>query len=134
MEISTEQRGQITALAQKYKLKLVLLFGSQATGLTHSKSDVDIGVLGEGPISFDDRLSITGDLYTIFKRGDVEIADLRTSPPLLQREATMEGIVLYESGPNIFERFLMFAQKNFFETKPLRDIQNKRLARYLVTT
>ena len=38
MEIDREK---IKSVAQKYDLEFVVLFGSQATGQTHSKSDID---------------------------------------------------------------------------------------------
>jgi len=44
MEINREK---IEKIAKKYNLELMVLFGSQATGQTHSRSDVDLGVISK---------------------------------------------------------------------------------------
>ena len=44
-------KPQIKELAEKYGLKLVMLFGSQASGKTHKESDVDFAFTADEYIS-----------------------------------------------------------------------------------
>lgn len=131
MEITQEQLKKIKELAHKHELKLVLLFGSQVAGLTHKQSDVDIAVLGHHMlVSSRERFDLEEAFKHIFNRADVEVVDLRTSPPLLQRNATSEGRILYEEHEGDFANFQIFAMKHFMEMKPLRDIMNERLREF----
>lgn len=49
MEIDREK---IKEVAEKYDLEFVVLFGSQATGQTHQKSDVDLGVISRSEVDW----------------------------------------------------------------------------------
>ena len=132
MEISQEQKTTIATIAKQFRLRLLLLFGSQATGLTHAKSDVDIAVLAERPLDeLDIRDALNEALMRVFRRSDVELVDLRRAPPLLQRDATAEGRLLFEEKPGVYDRFQLFAMKHFMETKPLRDLRRARLREFL---
>ena len=73
-------KSQIKELAEKHGLSLVVLFGSQATGATHPKSDVDIAVLGS--VNFD-RSKLLDDLGEIFQRDDIEIVNMAESSPTM---------------------------------------------------
>src|SRR3990167_4676309 len=87
MEFTEIQRQEIAKMAEKYGLSLVVLFGSQATGKTHARSDIDIGVAKYHP-SWDSGntlplIPVEDTLSEIFRRDDVEVVDLYTiSPPM----------------------------------------------------
>jgi len=128
MEISQEQREKIAELAERYQLRLVLLFGSQATGLTHPQSDVDIGFLAERPIEdYTTRFNMEEEVRHIFNRGDLELVDLSATTPLLQRNASRDGVLLYESEKGNFVRFQVIALRQFIETAPLRRLRHERI-------
>ncbi|HDK81390.1 MAG TPA: nucleotidyltransferase domain-containing protein, partial [Nitrospirae bacterium] len=44
-------KPEVRKIAEKYRLPLVLLFGSQVSGRTHPQSDVDIAFLSEKRMS-----------------------------------------------------------------------------------
>ena len=54
MDIMTK-KNEMAEIAEKYGLDFIVLFGSQATGRTHPKSDVDIG-LHSSPYSYQSKL------------------------------------------------------------------------------
>ena len=54
MELTKEQKEKIRKIAEKYHLKLVLLFGSFANGKHREDSDLDIAVLGSREVFFNE--------------------------------------------------------------------------------
>ncbi len=44
---------EVAKVAEKHDLKLMVLYGSQATGKAKEKSDIDIAVLGKKSISYE---------------------------------------------------------------------------------
>ena len=114
-------------IAEKYNLSFVALFGSQATGRTHQKSDIDIAVIRKQLISFDDRMKIIGDFSDALKREDVEVVDLATVSPTLMYVVVRDGKLLYEEKENVFLNWKLYAIKIWMETAWLRDLSRKSL-------
>ena len=101
-----------------------MLFGSQATGRTHLKSDIDVGVMSK---SVFDLSALTFDLCELFKRPDVEVIDLTRASPTLWHAIIRDGKLLYERVPNLFFKFKIYATKIWMETKWLRDRRDQKL-------
>ncbi len=114
----------ITAFAEKYELDFVVLFGSQATGKTHSKSDVDIAVIKRGEINVA-RLAV--ECEKIFKREDVEVISLSGASPTLMRAVYKDGILLYEKEPGTYLRWRVYAAKIWMDTEWLRRMRDRKL-------
>ena len=127
MIITDEIKRRIRRLAKKHRLSLVVLFGSQATGRTHAKSDVDIAVLGKGKI---DRLQIGVDLDKVFGRDDVEIVDLGTASPTLMYVMVEDGQTLYEKTHGTFFVWKLYAIRTWLETAWLRVMRDKKLIQW----
>jgi len=109
MIITDDIKQRIADLAQKYGLDLVVLFGSQATGRTHPKSDVDIGYLSDQALDYQKEFAIQEDLFRLFRRTDVELVNLSRISPVMKKLVSDEGVVLYEREPGLFARFSMYA-------------------------
>jgi len=114
-------------IGKKYGLSFVALFGSQATGRTNQKSDIDIAVIRKQPINFDDRLKIIGDFSDMLKREDVEVVDLASASPTLMYVVVRDGKLLYEEKENDFLNWKLYAIKIWMETAWLRDMSRKSL-------
>ncbi len=84
-------KPQIKELAERYGLSLVVLFGSQATGATHPKSDVDIAVLSTQTFDRDKRHD---GFWDIFKRDDVEMVNMGTASPTMMYVLIRDGKAL----------------------------------------
>ena len=121
MEIDREK---IKAVAEKYDLEFVVLFGSQATGQTHPKSDVDIGVISRSEINW---LSLIGDFYSLFRREDVEVVNLAMASPTLWRAMVRDGKLLYEKKEGSYRRWKIYAWKIWLDTSHLRQSRDQRL-------
>lgn len=114
-------------IAKKHNLKLIVLFGSQATGRVHEKSDIDIAVLGSKAISFDEKLKLIGDFSNVLKREDVEVVDLATASPTLLYVVVENGKTIYEEAPDAFLEWKLYAITVWMETAWLRNLRNKKL-------
>ncbi len=121
---------KIAALARKHKLRLVVLFGSQATGKIHPKSDIDVGYVASPDLNFEASLDAANDLRELLGREDVEFVNMRKISPLLRKIISDEGILLYEDTPGTFVQFKMYAFKKYIETKPLRELRYKSLRKF----
>ncbi len=113
-------KNKIAEIAEKHGLALVVLFGSQATGHTHKKSDVDVGFLSPRDIDYRESYDISIALARIFKNPDVELVNLSNVSPDLKKQVADHGIVLFEENGSVFDVFSMYANRLYMETKPLR--------------
>jgi predicted nucleotidyltransferase len=117
-------KPQIAEVAQKYNLDFVVLFGSQATGRTHPKSDVDIGVISHGEV---DRLKLMNEMDKILGREDVTVVDLGMASPTLMRAIVVDGKLLYERERAMFLKWKFYAIRTWMETDWLRRLARKNL-------
>ena len=106
-----------------------MLFGSQSTGLTHIKSDVDIAVLADHPLNPYEIAECAYAFSIALQRPDIEIVDLQHTSPLLMK-AVAHGTVLFESAPHLFSQFQMYAFKRFVEAKPLYALRRTSLKQF----
>src|SRR3989338_4320062 len=121
-------------LADKYKLSIVLIFGSRASGKTHSGSDIDIAYLSSVSLSLEDESRLSLDLADILKTNLIDLVSIRASSPLLLKEIADNAVVLYESEKSLFSEFRIYSFKKYFESKRLFELRSdylkKRLGQY----
>jgi len=87
-------KDKIKLIAEKYGLKLVVLFGSTAKGNTHQKSDLDLAFY---PIKKVNEQKVYEEFVHLFRRADLDLVNLRdTHNHLLRYQILSQGIVLYE--------------------------------------
>ena len=90
LEKNLEQ--EILALAKKYGLHKVVLFGSRARGTNRPRSDIDLAVSGGDVLRFS--LAVEEETWTLLCFDVVDLAE-RHSPEFLA-EIERDGVVLYE--------------------------------------
>ena len=84
--------NEISALAQKYNIRKVILFGSRARGDFSQTSDIDLAVSGGNIARFS--LDLDEETSTLLK---YDIVDLeRAMQPELRESIKKEGKTLYE--------------------------------------
>ncbi len=120
-------KPKIAEVAIKHGLDFVVLFGSQATGRTHPKSDVDVGVISKGKF---DIVRVMTDLDNAFGRTDVTAVDLSRASPTLMRAIVVDGKLLYEREPALFLRWKFYAIWVWMDTAWLRKLGQKRLVEW----
>jgi len=81
--ISCHQKRLFKKIAKKYKIKLLLMFGSQVNKKTHRLSDFDIGVLFEkNQFSFEKYSRLLNGLQEIFPEKEIDLAIINNADPL----------------------------------------------------
>ena len=76
------------------RFRIVILFGSVARGDIKRESDIDVAVLAEPRLTFDELLRVTGELEDLCRgRVDViQIPEIYETSPAVAFEITREGI------------------------------------------
>lgn len=124
-------KSQIASVAKKHQLDMVVLFGSQATGKTHPKSDVDIGFTASRSMELKELFGIEIDICKALGREDVEFVNLEKISPTMKKVIGDDGILLYEKFPGSFILFKLYAFKLYVETKFLRDLRYQSLQKFI---
>lgn len=87
-------KKQLQTIAKKYKLRILVLFGSQATEQTHKESDIDLAFISSKKIN-DEKLY--QEICQILHREDIDLVNLAKTHNLYTRyEILSTGIALYE--------------------------------------
>lgn len=92
--------GDLREVLGRHPVRLALLFGSAATGETHSRSDLDIAI--EFEESVDDvsgaYMALLADLSSAVGRNDVDLSLVRDLKPRVGLAACSQGTRLIGSG------------------------------------
>ena len=120
-------KEKVKEIAQKYGLSFVALFGSQATGKTHQKSDIDIAYLSKNDLGLERESNLIFDLSAIFRNENIDLLNLKNAKPLLYYGVFKNCRVIFEKTPLTFQTLRAYAFKKYVETKPLYEERFKRL-------
>ncbi|RLC38237.1 hypothetical protein DRH27_02780 [Candidatus Falkowbacteria bacterium] len=98
MKITSEIKKKLSQIAKKYNLKLIILFGSFASGKTHKESDLDIAIQYKrepGSSAFNDELALIGEFTKIFNGKKVDLCLINRANPLLLKQINQNCVLLY---------------------------------------
>jgi len=122
---------QLTNCFQQHQVVLAYLFGSQATGQTWSRSDVDVALLLESGLTTEQiartHLALTNALMDIFERNDVDVLILNRAKPLLAQQVVKLGEQIYGPDDQIRIDFEVETLRRYIDTRPLRQLQQAYL-------
>ena len=112
--------------------KLVILFGSQATGHTRPGSDVDVAVLSDEPLTLADKVSLSQDVAKelLVSEDTIDFVDIQTASPLLQQLISTHGKLLRGSADD-WLRFRVLAWKRYLNTAKFRRLREQSLMKSL---
>ena len=136
IEITPEKQEIIKKIAEKYGLKLMLLFGSQVKGKTHKESDYDIAYLSDKKLSFEDEGRMIIDLAGIVGARDerlINLADIRKAGALLLKEIFDHHQIIFSADQNTYDSYKIFAVKNFFDSRPIFDLRDYLIGKYFAS-
>jgi len=132
MKLSEKQKEKIEEIAQKYQLRLVLLFGSRASNkFVRKDSDFDIAFLSQKNLSFDQENYLNYELTNIFQNNKVDTVDIRKAPPLLMKQIFDNNIILYCKNKIIYHKYMIYAERRYAEAKPLFELQSISIKNFL---
>lgn len=111
---------------------LVIVFGSKVAGISHGKSDIDIGVVFlDGKKRTEKPVEVYGSLHEEFskkfKNENIDVVYLQEAPLSLQYKAIKEGVVLYQKSPTILADYKEGVLKKYFDFKFFEDIFHKAI-------
>lgn len=113
----------------KHNVELAYLFGSQARKKTTPLSDVDFAVLFNvqvPPQEYGDlQARIISELMLILKRSDIDVVALNNTTPLMKFLVINQGEIVFCSNNQARVKFEVEARREYFETEPIRRIQNE---------
>src|ERR1700756_3804552 len=94
---------QLSGIAKRHQgLRLLVLFGSRARGEATSRSDWDLGYLGEAPL---DREGLLADVVAAAGTEGIDLVDLDRAGGLVRFRAARDAMVLFEASEGTFARF-----------------------------
>jgi uncharacterized protein len=126
VRIASEPLARVLA---RYPVVAAYLFGSQATGNSTALSDMDFAVLlsptAETP--GETQAALISDLMLVLGRSDIDVVILNTAPVLLRERAISRGRLIYCSNAVARVRFETSTRREYFDTEPLREVQDRAL-------
>ncbi len=127
-------RRALRQFCRKERIRLAILFGSQAKRRSHGRSDVDLALSGPTTLAHSLRpLAFADPLEAIFERRfsvDVVLLSDETDP-VLKWEIFSEGIPLYENQRGLFQEERYKAWLLFNDTAPLRRLRGQMIDHFL---
>ena len=121
-------RKQLAGICHRFRINLVVLFGSRAKGWSTPDSDYDIGVWVEDyPFGGDWKIdaAIWGALADLLGTDKVDLIVLNKANGFLSWEIAYYGVPIYQKDPFNFQRFQILALKRLEDMKRI-DRWNRR--------
>lgn len=113
-------------------IRLTILFGSHAKARTRKRSDIDIALLADHPLTLEEKMAM-GELlanHLHLSEDDLDLVDLWQAPPLLQYEIARSGKLL-AGDAFAFTRFKVLAAKRYYDTAKFRRAREHALNQYV---
>jgi predicted nucleotidyltransferase len=118
-------------IARRYKLELILIFGSYASGESHSGSDIDIAVYGQKILSEKVKIGLISEFSGIFHKEKIDLVDIKTASPLLKKEIFKNYKVLYQKSPMLLYQLELVSIYEYKESEILFQIRHERLKEFI---
>ena len=112
--------------------KLLILFGSRATGHARANSDWDVAVVADHALTLDERGAAAEEAARILDVNEdhIDLVDMWSASPLLQQFVAKDGKLL-AGDPFLFIRFKVLAWKRYHDTAKFRRLRHASLQRYV---
>lgn len=120
-------KKELEQLCKKFRIKFLVLFGSQISKKTHKESDIDIAIYPAKDVSEKNKSKLEKELARLFKNPNIDLVNLKTSGPLLQKEVVIKGKLLYAEDKESFPLFQMYAMSAYYEFQPYLELREKTI-------
>lgn len=124
-------KQEIADLCIQYHIKLLVLFGSMATGDKQKNSDIDLAALFLKPVSAKYELEFFYKLVSLFETDRIDFVALKKANPLILKEVALYGTPLYENKAHVFDEFIILAMAKYQATKANRQYEKQLVEEYL---
>jgi len=133
MTIHENMQKKIYEMSRPHNLRLAIIYGSFARGETHTKSDLDIAVLGERKLDFQSILVLSDEYAHIFKGSEVSVQSLHNVDAFFRYQVTRNSILIYGE-PSDYHEFRAYAFRAYIDSKDLLNLERiltKKTLQYL---
>lgn len=131
MVIDDKTIEAIRQLAERYGLRLMLLFGSAVSGVVHAASDIDIAVMFTDREAAVDRYTeLHGDLQELFPERSVDLALINGADPLFLKKI-MENCMLLYGGQRDLAELKMYAFRRYIDHRKYLKMEGEYIERLL---
>ncbi len=122
---------EIKSFCEENNIELLIVFGSQASGKITPVSDIDVAVkLKKGAEA--SKLELIYQIDSLFNGKNIDLVILTNdTDPLLLYEIFLNGKLLYEDRPGIFDSERLRAWKLYIDTERLRMMQKRYLKEFV---
>jgi len=116
----------LTCLAHKYNLDLLVLLGSYGTeNFKPGESDIDIAFLAGTALQGNMCMQFLNDLSMVFNYGKIDLIDVKKASGLLKFQIADKGRLLYESKNGYFLRYSLYCLRYYYDTKKFRVLKKE---------
>ena len=130
-EGTTEAVSGLRELAQRFRVRLILQFGSTVTGMTHDRSDLDLAIQFETPdASFQNVLELQEALQRRFPGRKVDLAILNRADPLFLKKIVESCRILFGM-PQDLAHLRLHAFKAYQDFRPYLELERRHVAQRL---
>jgi len=136
MTIRIDQ-DKLQKLAHRYKLRLLVYYGSYARKEDYdpSRSDIDIAFVSKSPLDGRQLFDLMTDLILLHSKSAIDLVNLSTASGLLKEAVANDGRILYEDEEGYFNKRCPYLYKSYYETRKFRQVKRsifeKKLAEEL---
>ena len=124
----------LSLIAERHGIRMLLQFGSTVTGQVHERSDVDLGVvLDRSPIGLRERAELEHDLQSLFPGRKIDLAMLNHADPLFLKQVTDRCHLLYGDEAEL-RRLKLYAFKRYQDLRRYLDLERRFVAEALAVT
>jgi len=112
-------------------VRLCLIFGSTASGRSDTKSDLDIAVAGDSPLSPEARLALAEAISDLTQR-EVDLVDLTVESGPILKQALTNGVIVQNADKLLYARLIsrmLFAEADMMPYH--RRILRERRERFI---
>ncbi len=118
-------------LAQRFRIRMILQFGSTVTGTTHARSDLDLAVkLDTSNVSLQTILEIQEALQPQFPGREVDLAILNRADPFFLKKIAESCRVLFGTAQDL-SRLRLYAFKAHQDFRPYLELERQSVTRCL---
>ena len=116
------------AVATRYTLDLVVLFGSTARrDPALVPEDLDVAVRAPAGAPVPDVGLIAHAFAATLDTPDVDVVDLRRADPLLLMLVARDGVPLHQAEPSTFAEFWSLAHRRYWDAAMFRDAERETI-------
>jgi predicted nucleotidyltransferase len=110
----------VADVAREFGLRLVVRFGSTATGRASAGSDQDIAVLATHGLDLAEEARLVAELEGALGAPEVDLTVLNRADPLVWFQVACTGIPLYQAVPGAFLEMQSYASRTYDDTDRFR--------------